>query len=260
MVQVGLGTLFGIGITVLVAALGVLYKLSVNLLSVSKNISNLNNSLGIKLDELNESVNGMSTELRRISETTAQIETRLDSRSASNYEPSRSGTGEARRESDFSRDENRNHSNSDGNRTNIEGEYTLSETGVTIDLERRFLPTTTGSGRYTIDIEFQSDILVNTERLVDDIAVLIRGFGYSPEIREDTSNGNTVVSVALYTFDGEAVDEWMKATLRLLDNEMYYKSIDIESGNNDEYVDADFENVEEADIDIEENQKDENDS
>lgn len=254
MVQVGAGTLLGVGMTVLIALLGVVYKVSVNILSVSKSISNLNDSIGAKLDELNRNVDAIGDEIRRISETTTRIETKLESATVSHQNTRNETTGEVETTSEYENQREENDDSMDGVdlKDAIDGEYTLSETGVRIRLERRFLPTTTGAGRHTVNIEFLSDTLLDSGQLVNDIAALVRGFGFSPEIQEETSNGNPVVRVALYTFDGNVIDEWTKAALRLLDNDIYYKSIDVEGVDDGEYIDADFEDVEEADANQEE--------
>lgn len=232
MVQVGVGTLLGIGVTVLLGMIVAIYKASANIATVSKNVSQMNDNLATKLDSLNRNISEMNGELRRISETTTRVETKFNGHSvngrrseASDHDPNYETDGAPSIAKSTIRDV-------------PTGEFKLPEVGKITKISTNFSINGDGNEECHVEIAFPPELIVRTEKLKADLAALTRGLVGDP--KGMTSRVKT--TVVLPTSDPKAVEDWIHATVNLLDNEDYYEpfervSIDVEDPSEDEVAD-----------------------
>lgn len=231
MVQVGVGTLLGIGVTVLLGVIVALYKVSTNIATVSQNVSRMNDNLGTKLDSLNRNVSDMGGHLRRISETTTRVETKFNGSS-----PNAKHSTESNSDRDVETDGATEVVTPDTDST-PEGQFTLPNLGRVVHMDADFDISSDGEETCTVTITFPRELIVKSQTLNSDLRVLSRGFVGAPNA---ISNLHRTTIVILPTSDPDVVADWMDATATLLDNEEYYESIE---GVNEEELEEDVQDV-----------------
>lgn len=216
MVQIGVGTLLGIGVTILLGMIVALYKVSSNIATVSQNVSRMNDNLGTKLESLNQNISEMSGELRRISETTTRVETKFngDTTGVRNSEVSGSSP-------DYETDGATEVTTPEAE-SMPGGEFRLADVGKTVRIDTKFRINTNGEEECGVEISFPSELVIDTRKMKSDLDALSRGLIGTP--KKISTPGKTV-GVVFSESDMGVIEDWIDAAVRLLDNEGYYERI-----------------------------------